>query len=94
MTRKELYRKIKELNLQDEVKKVYGDNYTRVGNIELAYIIQSAQLASNIAKNITKKDRVKDQNLELINNCKRDKLIKVLKKKHILLDSEIMYINS
>ena len=30
MTRKELYRKIKELNLQDEVKKVYGDNYTRV----------------------------------------------------------------
>lgn len=94
MTRKELYRKIKELNLQDEVKKVYGDNYTRVGNIELAHIIQSAQLASNIAKNITKKDKVKDQNLELINNCKCDKLIKVLKKKHILLDSEIMYINS
>ena len=94
MTRKELYRKIKELNLQDEVKKVYGDNYTRVGNIELAHVIQSAQLASNIAKNITKKDRVKDQNLELINNCKCDKLIEVLKKKHILLDSEIMYINS
>ena len=82
MTRKELYRKIKELNLQDEVKKVYGDNYTRVGNIELAHVIQSAQLASNIAKNITK------------NNCKCDKLIEVLKKKHILLDSEIMYINS
>ena len=39
MSRKELYAKVKELNLQEEIKKKYGDNYTRVGNTELEAII-------------------------------------------------------
>ena len=79
MSRKELYAKVKELNLQEEIKKKYGYNYTRVGNTELEAII-----AKHIAKTLAT-GGVKGE-------C--DKLIKVLKKKHILLDSEIAYINS
>ena len=48
MSRKELYAKVKELNLQEEIKKKYGDNYTRVGNTELEAII-----AKHTEKNTT-----------------------------------------
>lgn len=85
MSRKELYAKVKELNLQEEIKKKYGDNYTRVGNTELEAII-----AKHTAEAITT-GRV---NSGCGKGCKCDKLIEVLKKKHILLDSEVAYINS
>ena len=39
MERSEIYAKIKELNLQEEVKKIYGKNYTQVGNSDLEKII-------------------------------------------------------
>ena len=84
MSRKELYAKVKELNLQEEIKKKYGDNYTRVGNTKLEAII-----AKHTAKTPT--TRVKGG---CGKSCKCDKLIEVLKKKHILLDSEVTYINS
>lgn len=84
MSRKEIYAKVKELNLQEEIKKKYGDNYTRVSNTELEAII-----ANHIAKTSTPRR---------VNSCGRDykldKLIEVLKKKHILLYSEVAYINS
>lgn len=41
MTRKEIYAKIKELNLSEEVKKKFGDNYTRVSNDKLEDLINS-----------------------------------------------------
>lgn len=48
MERKELYAKIKELGLQDEVKKTFGKNFTMVGNADLEKIIWNydATLAS------------------------------------------------
>lgn len=87
MSRKELYAKVKELNLQEEIKKKYGDNYTRVGNTELEAIIakyttKPSNSSAGVAKNSCSK------------NCKCDKLVEVLKKKHILLNSEVAYINS
>ena len=85
MSRKEIYAKVKELNLQEEIKKKYGDNYTRVSNTELEAII-----ANHIAKTSTPR-RVKGG---CGKGCKCNKLIEVLKKKHILLDSEVAYINS
>ena len=85
MSRKELYAKVKELNLQEEIKKEYGDNYTRVRNIVLETII-----AKHTAKSFTT-EGVKSS---CGKGCKCDKLIEVLKKKHILLDSEVAYINS
>ena len=85
MSRKELYAKVKELNLQEEIKKKYGDNYTRVGNTELEAII-AKHTAKTQVTGVAKGDCNK--------KCKCDKLIEVLKKKHILLDSEVAYINS
>jgi len=41
MTRKEIYAKIKELNLSEEVKKQFGDNYTRVSSDKLEALINS-----------------------------------------------------
>ena len=85
MSRKELYAKVKELNLQEEIKKKYGDNYTRVDNTKLEAII---------AKHTAKTPTTEGINGGCNKNCKCDKLIEVLKKKHILLDSEVAYINS
>lgn len=85
MSRKELYAKVKELNLQEEIKKKYGDNYTRVGNKELEAII-AKHTAKSSTTGIVKSGCGK--------GCKCDKLIEVLKKKHILLGSEVAYINS
>ena len=85
MSRKELYAKVKELNLQEEIKKKYGDNYTRVDNTKLKAII---------AKHTAKTPTTGGVNGGCNKNCKCDKLIEVLKKKHILLDSEVTYINS
>lgn len=85
MSRKELYVKVKELNLQEEIKKKYGDNYTRVGNTELEAII---------AKHTAEATTTGGVKSGCSKGCKCDKLIEVLKKKHILLDSEVAYINS
>lgn len=85
MSRKELYAKVKELNLQEEIKKKYGDNYTRVGNTELEAII---------AKYTAEAPTIGGVKSGCDKDCKCDKLIEVLKKKHILLDSEVAYINS
>lgn len=85
MSRKELYAKVKELNLQEEIKKKYGDNYTRVGNTELEAIM---------AKHIAKATTTGGVKSGCSKGCKCDKLIEVLKKKHILLGSEVAYINS
>ena len=41
MTRKEIYAKIKEFNLSEEVKKQFGDNYTRVPSDKLEALINS-----------------------------------------------------
>lgn len=85
MNRKELYAKVKELNLQEEIKKKYGDNYTRVSNTKLEAII---------VKHTAKTPTTRGIKGSCGKSCKCDKLIEVLKKKHILLDSEVAYINS
>ena len=83
MNRKEVYQKIKQLNLQDKVKEHYGDNYTRVATISLMNLIKEAE--KPIKRNTTNKEAKATYS-------KIDKLIKVLEKKHILLKSEIDYI--
>ena len=85
MSRKELYAKVKELNLQEWIKREYGDNYTRVSNTKLEAII-----AKHTAETSTT-GGVEDS---CGKGCKCDRLIEILRKKHILLDSEMSYINS
>ena len=95
MNRKELYAKVKELNLQEEIKKKYGENYTRVSNAALAFIIANYKKVEK-PKSETKVSisKVAKESTVATKSCKCDKLIEVLKKKHILLNSEVDYINS
>ena len=95
MNRKELYAKVKELNLQEKMKEKFGENYTRVSNAELAFIIASYNKVEK-PKSETKVSTsiVAKESTIATKSCKCDKLIEVLKKKHILLNSEVDYINS
>ena len=95
MNRKELYAKVKELNLQEKIKEQFGENYTRVSNAELAFIIASYKKVEK-PKSETKVSisTVAKKSTVATKSCKCDKLIEVLKKKHILLNSEVDYINS
>ena len=95
MNRKELYAKVKELNLQEKIKEQFGENYTRVSNAELAFIIANYKKVEKpksetkvSISTVAKKSTVNTE------SSKCDKLIEVLKKKHILLNSEVDYINS
>lgn len=95
MNRKELYAKVKELNLQEKIKEQFGENYTRVSNAELALIIANYKKVEK-PKNETKVSisTVAKKSTVATESDKCDKLIEVLKKKHILLNSEVDYINS
>ena len=95
MNRKELYAKVKELNLQEKIKEQFGENYTRVSNAELALIIASYNKVEK-PKSETKVSisKVAKESTVATESSKCDKLIEVLKKKHILLNSEVDYINS
>ena len=95
MNRKELYAKVKELNLQEKIKEQFGENYTRVSNAELAFIIANYNKVEK-PKSETKVSTsiVAKESTVATESNKWDKLIEVLKKKHILLNSEVRYINS
>lgn len=75
MNRKELYNEIKSLGLQDEVKAVTGDNYTRASNEQLKTIIDNAVAGLKCNDNV--------------NNSALNKLVEILAKKKILLKSEV-----
>jgi hypothetical protein len=86
ISRQNLFGLIKKYNLQNEVKNQYGRPYTNVPNYELKNIINEYE-----QKNIFKCEEVnkkKNSNSEE----KIDKLISLLAKKHILLNSEIQEI--
>lgn len=75
MNRKQLYNEIKNLGLQDEVKAVTGDNYTRATNEQLKAIIDKAVAGLKLTN--------------VKNSSAFDKLIEILTKKRILLKSEV-----
>ena len=79
MNRKELYNEIKSLGLQDEVKAVTGDNYTRASNEQLKTIIDNAVVGLKCSN---------------VNNSALNKLVEILAKKKILLKSEVNAINN
>ena len=87
MERKEAYEQIKKLGLQEECKKQFGKNFTQCKTNELEDIInaykakikaQNGESAST--KNTTKVGEPKDS---------FNKLIAILRKRHILLESDI-----
>ena len=87
MERKEAYEQIKKLGLQEECKKQFGKNFTECKTNELEDIInaykakikaQNGESAST--KNTTKVEEPKDS---------FNKLLAILRKRHILLESDI-----
>lgn len=93
MNRKELYAKIKEYNLQETVKSIYKENYTRVKSEDLALIVAKAEKQQTNAHSTTKEvTKEAGDTTDLASRFTR--LIKVLEKKHILLASEVIYINN
>lgn len=80
MTRKEMFAQINKLGLQDKVMEKYGKNYTIVSNKGLMKVIEDA-LANHSSCSCNSNS-----------SSKLDKLITILHKKHILLDSEVKVI--
>lgn len=81
-----MFAEITENNLQEAVNKVFGKNFTNVSNVELEKFLKKHNAKLKASK-VTKTTSTKT-------TCKCDKLIEILKKKNILLDSEVKYINS
>lgn len=100
MTRKELYATIKEFGLQDIIKETFGANFTNVSTENLMNVVEAfnKKKAKTKAPKVAKKPMPEPE--ETSEDCvplKKifeavDKLLVVLKKKHILLKSELDYI--
>ena len=79
MDRKELYKRIKSNNLEEKIKKEFGRNFTQVSSKDLEKVVVAAE-AAKVHKPVKP-------------NCDMTKkLVEVLKKKRILLNSEVDYI--
>ena len=82
MERKEAYEQIKKLGLQEECKKQFGKNFTQCKTSELEAVIKTAKVKYTKAttKTATKTEEPKDS---------FNKLLAILRKRHILLESDI-----
>lgn len=98
MTRKELYNEIVSLGLQEEVKKQWGDNYTRCPNDFLEKVINSATKALRTSKECKCKRKMAVNTVDYLDamNCtiaatqaSFDILVGILRNKNILLKSEV-----
>ena len=95
MDRKEAYEQIKKLNLQEECKKKYGKNFTQCKTNELEYIIDSFN--KNKVKAVTEvATEVKPTKATTKATAKAEepkdsfyKLLAILRRRHILLESDI-----
>ena len=86
MNRKELYKQITSLNLQDEVKTTYGKNYTQCTNAQLATVISGAtKMLEDAVKSASKDKSVPTE----VGPGSFQKLVEILHKKKILLGSEV-----
>ena len=98
MERKEAYEQIKKLGLQEECKKLFGKNFTQCKTNELEDIINAKKAKIKAPAKFKVKEEVKaetkievDDNTINIKESKRpfDRLLNILKERHILLESDI-----
>ena len=98
MERKEAYEQIKKLGLQEECKKLFGKNFTQCKTNELEDIINAKKAKIKAPAKVKVKEEVKaetkievDNNTINIKESKRpfDRLLNILKERHILLESDI-----
>ena len=89
MERKEAYEQIKKLGLQEECKKKCGKNFTQCKTSDLEEIIKT-ELAYIEAKEI-KTNKATTEAITKTGDLKESfiKLLITLKKRHILLESDV-----
>ena len=102
MERKEAYEQIKKLGLQEVCKKMYGKNFTQCKTTELEETIHKAKIKAKIKVDnkinyinaVQPTIKTCDTNKDILNNSKRpfDKLLNILRDRHILLESDIKMI--
>ena len=102
MERKEAYEQIKKLGLQEVCKKKYGKNFTQCKTTELEETIHKAKIKAKIKVDnkinyinaVQPTTKTYDTNKDTLNNSKRpfDKLLNILRDRHILLESDIKMI--
>ena len=88
MERKEAYEQIKKLGLQEECKKQFGKNFTQCKTSELEGVINAAKIkvgtkvktTKAAPKTVTKTEEPKDS---------FNKLLVILRKRHILLEADV-----
>ena len=98
MERKEAYEQIKKLGLQEECKKLFGKNFTQCKTNELEDIINTKKAKIKTPAKVKAKEEVKaEAKIEAnettfnIKESKRpfDRLLNILKERHILLESDV-----
>ena len=88
MERKEAYEQIKKLGLQEECKKKFGKNFTQCKTSELEVIIRVAKVGVGAKVKTTKaasKTTIKIEEPKSSFN----KLLDILMRRHLLLESDV-----
>ena len=88
MERKEAYEQIKKLGLQEECKKRFGKNFTQCKTSELEVIIRVAKVGVGTKVKTTKAASKTTITIEESENS-FSKLLTILRKRHILLESDV-----
>ena len=88
MERKEAYEQIKKLGLQEECKKKFGKNFTQCKTSELEAVIKAFKVGVGAEVKATK------TTTEAVTKTEEpkgsfNKLLAILRKRHILLESDI-----
>ena len=84
MERKETYEQIKKLGLQEECKKKFGKNFTQCKTSELEAVIKAAKVGVGAEVKTTKATTKTEEP-----NNSFYKLLAILRKRHILLESDV-----
>ena len=88
MERKEAYEQIKKLGLQEECKKQFGKNFTQCKTYELESIIKASEVGVGTKVKTTKAASKTTIKIEEPKDS-FSKLLAILKKRHILLESDV-----
>lgn len=88
MERKEAYEQIKKLGLQEECKKKFGKNFTQCKTSELEVVIKAAKIGVGAEVKTTKTTTGATTKTEEPKDCFY-KLLAILRKRHILLESDV-----
>ena len=88
MERKEAYEQIKKLGLQEECQKKYGKNFTQCKTSELEVVIKAVKVGVGAEVKATKAINEFAATTEEPKDCFY-KLLAILRKRHILLESDI-----